>query len=593
MKLCAEEMKKGKILSDVALGNIPPDTIIINGTLFNVFTREFIKGQSIWIKDGLIAYVGPDSSPPKAEGTQVIDADGMVLLPGLIEGHTHTLSNRYGIEEFVKHVIPSGVTTVITETMELATVMGKDGIEYPVKGLMGQPIRFYYTIPPLCGLTSAEEISAPTNEELLPLLKDPKCLGVGEIYWSNLFLEGKQGERVRELASIGLDLGKRVEGHTAGASGRKLQAYTDFGISSCHEPITKDEVLERLRLGYWVMIREGSIRKELPGVKGIFKKRIDFRRLILSTDGVDPEDFLEEGYLDASLRRAMKLGVAPGLAYQMVTINVAEHFRLDHLIGSLSPGKMADILIIPSKDEFSPQLVMCGGQILFKDGRNMVEPSRVYFPDHMFHTVKVPKSVFSLIKGEIFAEPAEALAKAGKVRVMELVSNLVTQERIVDLKDPKESKDILRLLAVDRVGEGGAFLGFLKGFGLRRGAYGSTMCWDTVDMIVVGCDPKSMETVVRRLQETGGGGVYAMGEEVVAEFPAPVGGLMSLKPMETVRDEIKGLERSLRKNGARWEKNVLTVDTLSTPAIPHLRITHHGYVRLKDRKVLPLEASSA
>jgi adenine deaminase len=593
MRVGADEMKKRKILSEVALGNISPDTIITNGIIFNVFTREFVRGQSIWIKDGMIAYVGPEQNPSKSTETLIIDADGMVLLPGLIEGHTHTVSNRYGIEEFIKHVIPTGVTTVITETMELATVMGKDGIEYPVKGFMEQPIRFFYTIPPLCGLTPPEEIKAPTNEELLPLLKDPKCLGIGEIYWGNLFLKGKQGERVRELASLGLELGKRVEGHTAGASGKKLQAYTDFGISSCHEPITKDEVLERLRLGYWVMIREGSIRKELSGVKGIFKKRIDFRKLILSTDGVDPEDFLEEGYLDASLREAMKLGVPPGLAYQMVTINVAEHFRLDHLIGSLSPGKVADILIIPSKEEFSPQLVMCDGQILFKDGKNMVEPHKVNFPDKMFHTVRVPDSFFSSIKGGAFAEPAEALAKAGKVRVMELVSNLVTQERVIDLRNNKESKDVLMLLAIDRIGKGGAFMGLLKGFGLRRGAYGSTMCWDTVDMIVVGCDTKSMETVIKRLKEIGGGGVYAIGETVVAEFPAPLGGLISLKPMETIRDEIKGLERSLRKNGARWEKNALTIDTLSTAAIPHLRITHHGYVRLKDRKELPLEVSSA
>jgi adenine deaminase len=593
MRVGADEMKKRKILSEVALGNISPDTIITNGIIFNVFTREFVRGQSIWIKDGMIAYVGPEQNPSKSTETLIIDADGMVLLPGLIEGHTHTVSNRYGIEEFIKHVIPTGVTTVITETMELATVMGKDGIEYPVKGFMEQPIRFFYTIPPLCGLTPPEEIKAPTNEELLPLLKDPKCLGIGEIYWGNLFLKGKQGERVRELASLGLELGKRVEGHTAGASGKKLQAYTDFGISSCHEPITKDEVLERLRLGYWVMIREGSIRKELSGVKGIFKKRIDFRKLILSTDGVDPEDFLEEGYLDASLREAMKLGVPPGLAYQMVTINVAEHFRLDHLIGSLSPGKVADILIIPSKEEFSPQLVMCDGQILFKDGKNMVEPHKVNFPDKMFHTVRVPDSFFSSIKGGAFAEPAEALAKAGKVRVMELVSNLVTQERVIDLRNNNESKDVLMLLAIDRIGKGGAFMGLLKGFGLRRGAYGSTMCWDTVDMIVVGCDTKSMETVIKRLKEIGGGGVYATGETVVAEFPAPLGGLISLKPMETIRDEIKGLERSLRKNGARWEKNALTIDTLSTAAIPHLRITHHGYVRLKDRKELPLEVSSA
>jgi len=577
MRHGTDEMKKRIILSDVALGNITPDTIIINGTLFNVFTREFIKSQSIWIKDGMIAYVGPDHDPPKGRNTRVIDADGRVLLPGLIEGHTHTVSNRYGIEEFIKHIIPTGVTTVITETIELATVVGKDGIEYPVKGLMEQPIRFYYTTPPLCGLTSAEEISAPTNEELLPLLKDPKCLGVGEIYWSNLFLEGKQGERVRELACIGLELGKRVEGHTAGASGRKLQAYTDFGISSCHEPITDDEVLERLRLGYWVMIREGSIRKELSGVKGIFKKKIDLRRLILSTDGVDPEEFLEEGYLDASVKRALKMGVLPDLAYQMVTINVAEHFRLDHLIGSLSPGKMADVVMIPSKDVYSPQLVMCGGQIIFKDGRSTVEPRQVSFPDHMFHTVKLLD--FNL----------PSVPKKGKARAMELVTGLVTKETIIDLEDSEQSKDVLNLLAIERTGQGGAFMGLLKGFGLRQGAYGSTMCWDTTDMIVVGCDRQSMETVITRLREIEGGGVYAIGGEVVAEFPAPLCGLLSLKPMETVRDEIKHLEESLRENGVRWEKPGLTVDTLSTAAIPHLRITHHGYIRLKDRKELPLE----
>ena len=171
---------------------------------------------------------------------------------------------------------------------------------------------------------------------------------------------------------------------------------------------------------------------------------------------------------------------------------------------------------------------------------------------------------------------------------MELVSNLVTQERVINLENRKESKDVLMLLAVDRIGKGET-LGFLKGFGLRRGAYGSTMSWDTVDMIVVGCDTKSMETVIKRLKEIGGGGVYAIGERVVAEFPAPLGGLLSLKPMETIRDEIKGLERSLRKDGAKWEKNILTIDVPSTAAIPHLRITHHGYVRLKDRKELSLE----
>ncbi len=587
MKPSVSSVEKRRILGEVALGNIPSDTLILNGTLFNVFTGEFIKRQSIWIKDGMIAYAGLDHDPQKDSKTQVIDAAGMVLLPGLIEGHTHL--SRSGIEEYVKHVIASGVTTVIMETIDFGLIVGKEGIEYFVRGLQGQPIRFYYTVPPLCGLTPSEEINAPNNEELLPLLKDPKCLGVGEIYWGNIFLEGKQGERIRELVSLTLDLDKRVEGHAAGATGRKLQAYTCFGISSDHEPITEDEVLERLRLGYWVMVREGSVRKELPGIKGVFNKKADFRRLILATDGIDPQAFIEEGYLDASLRSALKLGVPPKLAYQMVTINVAEHFRVDHLIGSLSPGKMADILLIPSPRDFSPQLVMSDGKIIFRDGKSLAEPKKVFFPDYMFNTVKVPENIFSS-KGGASAQPAGALAKAGKVRVMELVTGLVTKERIIDLEDPEESKDVVMLLALNRVEGKGSFMGFLKGFGLQRGAYGTTMSWDTIDMFVVGCDTRSMETVIKRLKEIRGGGVYAIGEEIISELQAPLCGFYSLEPMEILSQRTKQLEDSLKKNGVRWGKPILTIDTLGTPAIPHLRITHHGYVRLKDRAVLPLEA---
>jgi adenine deaminase len=356
-----------------------------------------------------------------------------------------------------------------------------------VKGLKEQPLRIYYTIPPLCGLTEEEEVNAPENEALLPFLKDPKCLGVGEIYWGNLFLKGRQGERVRELASMALELGKRVEGHTAGASGKKLQAYTSFGISSCHEPITEKEVLERLRLGYWVMIREGAIRKELDGVKGIFEKEIDFRRLILVTDGIDPEGFLEEGYLDGSLRRAIQLGAPPEMAFQMVTLNGAEHFRLDHLIGSLSPGKMADLVVIPSPNEFRPELVMCDGKVIFQGGKALVKPRNLSFPPYMFNTIKI----------EDLKIPS--FPKAGKVRAMELVSRLVTKEAIIDLQDPEGPRDVNMILAIDRVRGGKAFGGFLKGFGLQRGACGSTMCWDTIDMIVVGCDLQSIKTVIERL----------------------------------------------------------------------------------------------
>jgi adenine deaminase len=575
MKPPMTEMEKRRILSEVALGNIPPDSVIRNGTLFNVFTREFIKDQSIWIKDGRIAYVGPQHDVPKGEKTVIIDADEMVLLPGLIEGHTHL--NRIGIEEFVKYVIPSGVTTLVMETTDIGMIAGRKGMEYFVKGLEDQPIRCFYTASPSCGLTPSEEINVPTPEEMLSLLKDPNCLGIGEIYWGNIFLEGGQGERIQKLTHLALELGKRIEGHGAGAGGKKLQAYTSFGVSSDHEPITEDEVIERLRLGHWVMIRQGYIRKELPGTKGVFNKKIDFRRLTLVTDGMDPDGFIQEGFLDASLKTALKLGVPPDLAYQMVTINVAEHFRLDHMIGSLSPGKMADIVVIPSREEYSPRLVMHDGKIIFKDGKALAKPRRPNFPEDMFDTIKVQGYHFP------------PLPNKGKVRAIELLTPLVTQEKIVDLEDPEKSGDILMLFALDRIGDGGAFMGLLRGFGLQMGAYGTTMSWDTVDMFVAGCDRKSMETVIGRLKEIRGGGVYAIGDRVVAEVQTPLCGLYSLKPMKELMDEVKQVEEPLKKNGVKWERPLLTIDTLGTPAIPHLRITHRGYVRLKDRKILPLE----
>lgn len=195
----------------------------------------------------------------------------------------------------------------------------------------------------------------------------------------------------------------------------------------------------------------------------------------------------------------------------------------------------------------------------------------------MFDSVKIHDD---FLKDEALAQPA----RTGKVRVMELV----TQEKLIDLDVPTESEDIILILAMDRLGRGEAFMGFLKGLGLQRGAYGSTMCWDTTDIIVVGCDTRSMETVIGRLKEIGGGGVYGVGGEVVADFPAPLWGLVSLEPMEVVREQVRHVEESLRKNGVTWEKPMLIVDVLGSPAIPHLEISHEGYVRLRDQKILPV-----
>src|SRR5512147_1013707 len=170
-------LDRRKIISEVALGNNPPDTVIANGRLFNAFTGEFVDRQSVWIKDGMIAYAGPDQHAAPGQKTEFIDASGMVLLPGLIDAHTHILSSRYGIEEFVRHVIPCGVTTVVTEAVEFIEIVGKEGFDCVLNGLRNQPIRMYCTFPPMCGLTPSEEIYALNVSDVEPRLSDPLCLG--------------------------------------------------------------------------------------------------------------------------------------------------------------------------------------------------------------------------------------------------------------------------------------------------------------------------------------------------------------------------------------------------------------------------------
>ncbi|OPY80462.1 MAG: Adenine deaminase [Syntrophus sp. PtaU1.Bin005] len=570
-----EDTARSRRLADVARQKEPAETLIQNGTLFNAFTGEFLPGQSLWIAGGRIAYAGPDSDCVRDDRTEVIDAEGMTLLPGLIDGHTHILM-RSGLEEFIRHVLPGGTTTIITELIEFASFFGILGIEPLVRALKDQPIRFYYTLPPLCALTPALERTAPDNAAYLPYLEDPECMGVGEIYWSNLFLEGTQGSRVQELARMAILLGKRAEGHTAGAPAKSLQAYTGFGFSSDHEPITAAEAMDRLRLGYWVMVRQGSIRKELPEIAPLFRENLDFRRMALCTDSVDPQELLEQGYLEGSLRSALKLGIPPAQAYQMVTINVAEHFRLDHQLGSLSPGKAADVVVIPSPAEYEPRRILIAGKTVFSEGKTLVEPRHVEFPEALFSSVR--------IAGYQLEEPR----KAGRCRAMELVNRLVTREKIIDFDNPEDAADVLYAAALNRTGGGKSFTGFLKGFGLKMGACGTTTSWDTVDMLCAGADMASIRTVIERLREIGGGAVFAIGETVVAECPLPLCGVVSLAPLKTLSAQMRNLDEALQNAGARWEKPVLTLDTLTTASIPHLRITHEGYVRMRDRKILPL-----
>lgn len=592
-----------------ALGEVAPDLVLSGGTVFLGSTGEFLADTSIWVKEGLIAYVGPER-PRSAAGSEIPLA-GRVVVPGLIDTHTHPLG-FVRLEQFVRHVLPSGVTTAILETDDLPRIVGLAGYRELARQAATQPLRLYYTLAPLGGLTREEELMVPEPEETASLLSDPRCLGVGEVYWSNLLLPGKQGgERLRRLAELALAAGKRVEGHTAGAGGRKLQAYVAEGISSCHEPITADEVAQRLRLGLWVLLRQGGVRKELEGASGVFALPLDFRRLALSTDGVYPQGFLQEGYLDAAVREALRRGIPPGLVYQMVTINAAEHFGLDSLLGLIAPGRFADLVVIPSAGDYRPQMVLCEGRIIAENGAPRVEAQRNEFPAEFSDTIRTAPPDLVRLEGEL-----RAVAAQGRLRCMEYASRLVTKETILEGPslalaggapaggefagrarrgeqsgpEPWAELGLNLILATDRLAARGSFLGLVRGYGLRRGAVGSSMCWDTGDIFVIGCGLASIEAVLDRLSAMRGGAVFAEGPQVVAEWAAPICGLISEDSMEDVAESMRAMDAALAAAGVPWENPILSLVTLGTPAIPFFRITHRGYVRLKDRALLGVAA---
>jgi adenine deaminase len=569
-------------LPRVVLGDEPPDLVIHDAAgVFDSVSGEFLAGRSLWLSGGRIARVAP-ASDPVPSGVPVLDAHGLFLVPGLIDGHTHL--NRIFLPEYVRALLPTGTTTAVLESMELAETGGIPAIRLMAEGVRDQPLRLFYTLPVLAGLIEDEARDLPSPGELATFLDDPVCLGLGEVYWANALGPGPQGQRVRELIGRTLAAGKVVEGHTAGARGTRLEAYCSLGISSCHEPIDVEEALALYRMGLLVMLRHGGIRRDLENLRPLFDLPLDFRRFALVTDSVDPERLGTWGYLDQVVREALGLGIPPALVYRLTSTNLAEHFRLDHEIGSLAPGRWADLVAIPHPEVFEPAFVMVGGRLVHRAGETLAEARQVSVPAPLLDTIRLdPEGVLRSVGGLDTALPSGAL------RVIEMVTNLVTRETIWPAGEVEDS-GVVPVIAVERTKGERAFRGLVAGLGLREAAYATSMTWDSPDLLVLGRDEQGALTALRRLRQTGGGAVLARGGEVVAEMRAPLAGVASTEPLSVIRRELRDLAAALREFGARWEDPLLAVDTLTTPAIPQLRMTHRGYVRLRDGALLSLEA---
>jgi len=573
-------------LMKVALGEAEADLAIVNGAVVNVYTGEVLKGDSVLIKGDRIAYVGKDT---RAIGrrTTVIDAAGKTLLPGLIDGHTH-IDWPYATDELLRYAIKGGTTTIITETSNVASVVGYEGVIQLLRSTKNQPIKVYITAPPMVTISPTTEAHALTVGELRRLLRRREVVGLGEPYWGQVV---NGNPRVLRLLTETLKAGKRVDGHSSGASAGKLEAYVSSGVSSCHEPITAEEVMERLRLGLFVLIREGEIRRELEAISQLKDEDIDFSRLAISTDGIGPWQLVSDGYMEFVVQKAIELGFDPVRAIQMATLNVARHFALDGAIGGIAPGRYADIIVVPDLQTIRAEYVISNGQVVARDGQVVVRPRKHGYARSARRSVHLSGD---LDAGD-FAVRVESARREVKVRVIDQVTELVTREAIIGMPlsagelESDTARDILKVAAIERSYHSGkTFTGFIRGIGLKAGAIATSAVWDSGLVIAVGADDAAMAQAVNRVRELDGGIVVCGRGRILAEIPLPVWGLISTEPMETIARELYGIQGAAAELGCTLPDIRITLAVLSTPAIAHLRICEDGLFNLRDNRFVDL-----
>ena len=419
------------------------------------------------IRGERIVALGLDLSHLIGPETKIVEAAGKYLIPGLIDGHTH-LDNIQSLHEFLHEAVPRGLTTVITELVHATNVGGAAAFRTFLAGLEDLPILVYTTAPSISLLCSdrGDGRAAISSQEVADLLEHPLVLGLGEVYW-HLALQASPD--LLALIDKARRLRKQVEGHAAGARGWKLQQYVGLGIGSCHESITPEEVIDRLRLGVHTMVREGSVRQDLGALKEVVSSGVDLRRLILVTDTVWPDDLLRRGVMDHAVRRAIELGLDPVAAVRAASLTCAEHFGLDYLVGGLGPGKYANLLVVPDLTRMEPEVVISKGSVVARDGRCL---AKIKGNSQIRGVLPGPALPHPLTPGDLKV-PADRLGGWTQVRVLGIAGPILTRELTVSLPveggevvmEPRT--DVLKAAVFDRRGLGQRTIGFVKGFGLR------------------------------------------------------------------------------------------------------------------------------
>jgi len=559
----------------IASGDGIADLLIKNGRVVDVFSGQ-IEKKDVAIFGGVIVGFGD------YQAREIIDVKGDFLCPGLIDGHVHIESSMVTIPEFARAVLPNGTTTVVTDPHEIANVLGREGIRFMAESARGLPLNVFIMLPSCVPATHMETSGATLRAiDLKSLFKEPWAIGLAEM----MNFPGVIFRNPEVIKKIEMAKGKPIDGHAPMLSGKGLYAYLTAGIRSDHECTTLREAKEKLKNGMWIMIREGTTARNLRALLLLVQPK-NARRFLFVTDDRHPKELLEEGHIDSMVRQAIRWGIDPILAIQMATLNPAEYFRLDDL-GAIAPSYRADIVSFDHLGRFQIKKVFKDGVLVADNGKMLSSSIRKRKSPKVKGSVRIKP----LKNNSFLLRSDESLAK-----VIQLIPDQIITKKGVKkilLKEgvayPNIKEDILKIVVVERhKATGNIGIGFVQGFGLKKGAIGSSVAHDSHNLVIVGTNDQDILKAAEVIQAMSGGLVAVLDGRVLASLPLPIAGLMSEASVAQVNLQLEALHHAAKNLGCEIPDPFMTLSFLSLPVIPELKITDKGLVDVNQFKFVPL-----
>jgi adenine deaminase len=570
-----------KELISVARGEIPADLLLKNARIVNTFIGE-IEQADVAIYGDRIAGVG-DYDKAK----EIIDLQGRFLAPGLINGHTHIESSMLHPARYAQAVVPRGTLAVVTDLHEIANVCGSAGIKFVTDWARKLPLDMLFLAPSCVPATHLETSGAQINsKEVKRILAHPKIIGLGEMMNFPGVVSGDE----EVLQKIGASQGRVIDGHAPGLTGKELNAYLSAGILSDHESTTLEEGKEKLRRGMYLMIREGSSEKNLDALLPLVTDNT-YKRCFFVVDDRSCSDLLQEGDIDAVVRKAVSRGLEPVRAIQMATINAAEYFRL-HDRGAIGPGYMANLITITDLAKLEIEMVFYQGKLVAKQGKPFfpLYPITLELKD----TVRIkPPTAKSLSLRAPIVSGRSNLSEESHPVIEIIPGQIVTKKAVENIKVvngavmPDVERDILKLVVVERhKASGNIGVGLVRGFGLKKGALASSVAHDSHNIIAVGANDLDILKAIEEINRLQGGLVVCADLEILASLPLPIAGLLSPEPLDAVVSQYETVEKAAASLGNLPPAPFSILSFLALPVIPELRLTDLGLVDVNEFKLL-------